>query len=307
MTESRNIDELKRLVISALDKSGALSELRSTVKLHVARAINEEAPIVHLRNDRVDALMATERGQLLTELVVEFLRFYDLKDTLSMLAVEAALPRLRPSEPELAAQCGCSYSRESSVIEQYLARHTNELHFAPQHDLGHTKFDTDAPIHTPPGTGQALDQDDSPLLGGAALGQDDSPLLGGRALTQDNSPLLGGGAANGFAVSGDFSPVSEPGNTSLELDMHRMRNISHEIERISLSSVQQQLKTDGGSPRYDEDEFEPESPLVTQKMKRMDDDVLFESRESLVDLGVAPASKFPIDRNDRFEPAERSS
>ena len=292
MGESRNIDELKRLVITALDKSGALAELRSSVKLQVSRAISEDpqVPLVHQKNERMAALMATERGQLLTELVVEFLRFYDLKDTLAMMTVEAALPRLRPSETELAAQCNCSYSQEMSVIEQYLARHTNELHFAPHHAMRHNQFDADVPIQTPEPL--IADSPSQPAI-------DESPLVIPQRQTID-----------------EFSPTS-PGNTSVEIDMQRMRNISQEIERISLGSAA--LGPTADSPRYDQDEFEPESPQVSKKksasltMKRSglksfdDDDVVIESRESLKDLGEAPASKFPIDQNDKFEPVERST
>ena len=266
---SRNIDELKRLVITALDKNGVLTELRSSVKLHVAKAINEDphSPLIHPRNARVSALMATDRGQLLTELLVEFLRFYDLKDTLSMLMVEAGLPRLRPSELELAKQCGFSYQPTIglSVLEQYLTRQP-EAEYAPHHSLGDSGFD----IHA----GEVSEA------------------------VADNPNEISGGL-----------------NTSLDADMEKMRNISKHMEMLV-------GKPEETSPRYEEDEFDQasvassdekdfeKSPMPLRKgnlSSVVDDDVLFESRESLRNLGETPANRHPIEKNDHIERIDKYS
>ena len=296
---SRNIDELKRLVITALDKNGVLAELRSTVKLHVTRAINEDAhsPLSHPRNPRVSSLMSTDRGQLLTELIVEFLRFYDLKDTLSMLLVEAGVPRLRPSEAELSNQCGFTYQPtvELSVLEQYLTRQP-QVNYAPHHNLGESEFDIHAESVSP--TKDELE-----------------PV----------APII---ATPDMVDANDTSLVGV--NTSLESDMQQMRNISRHMERIGRLEPPEEL-----SPRYDEDEFEAasvsssgqvetvsaalvhddfdESPMPASRKGNgsmnslMDDEVLFESRESLRNLGESPASVNPIDKNAHIERLERSS
>jgi hypothetical protein len=274
---SRNIDELKRLVITALDRCGVLSDLRSTVKLHVARAINEDpqAPLMHQRNPRVTQLLASDRGQLLVELVVEFLRFYDLKDTVSMLLVEGNLPRLRPSETEVASRCGFSrsLSQDVSLLEQLLSFRQQQEDRVPLLEAE----DNIIPAFSPP---------------------------------QD--------------VSDDASsPVT---NTSLDGEMRKMRNISQEIERISLGSTNRFVQDEdpADSPRYEDDfdsapsvvgisarEFVEEidvTPLPRAKRNgfTQDDDVLFASRESLKELGVAPSRLFPMEKNDRVEPFEAS-
>jgi hypothetical protein len=296
---SRNIDELKRLVISVLDRNGVLSDLRSKVKLHVTNAINEDphAPIVHQRNPRIASLMATERGQLLTELMVDLLRFYDLKDTLSMLLVEANLPRLRPSEAELASQCGFVHSPtlDLCVLEQYLARHPNEVHYAPQGEAPQTQFD----VHAEP------DIDSSPLLVREAALISDSPLF---VSNRDDfsPPIATRDVLSGLDEPGDTSPVGI--DTSMEKDMISLRNISRDMERISLTSLAPMRMED--SPRYENDEFDSDEDVSPtrpeQNRSRMRDNdpdaVLFESRESpLRDLGEASASLFPMDRNDIVE------
>jgi hypothetical protein len=308
-TSSRNIDELKRLVISALDRNGVLSELRSTIKVHVARAINEDpnGTVVHQRNARIGALLNTDRGQLLTELIVEFLRFYDLKDTLAMFLVEGRLSKLRPSEAELASQCGVSLSHTSglSVIEQYLLQHSSHVRYEAHHELSSNVFDTHVP-----------DGDSSPLPTREDVEVDhESPLFRGNA-PENVSPTV---AARDLLSNLEEHSTSPLGvNTSLENDMARMRNISQEIERISLSSLAPGMATfDSDSPRYDGDKFESDeendaSPEYrttkrTSSNPRNEDDpdaVLFESRESpLRDLGEAPGNLFPIDRNDFVEKA----
>ena len=249
---SRNIDELKRLVITALDRSGVLSELRSTVKLHVARAINEDPQggiMCHQKNEKFSRLISAEKGLLLTELVVEFLRFYDLKDTLAMLVAEGSLPKLRPSENEIAAQCGLRGSHQDlSLLEQLL-----------------------------------------------------EPARAAAATTTSSSP---------------DSSSSSPVNKSLEGEMAKMRNISQEIERISLGSTNRFVQDEEDA--YDQDDFDSAPPSLSARedvtpvarIKRnsfvAEDEVLFASRESLKELGVAPSRLFPVEDCDRVEPFESS-
>jgi hypothetical protein len=297
---SRNIDELKRLVITALDRNGVLSELRTTVKMHVTRAINEEtnqlkggSGLVHHRGDKLAGLMSTERGQLLTELVVEFLRYYDLNDTLSMFLVEGNLPRLRPSEGELATQCGFRFSptTELSVLEQYLT-HQPGVHFAPQQTGVASRFDTQISSDTVSDTGLNLNH------------------VGTRSPVED-----------GLEIPDDDGGVRGQLNTSLEKDMNQMRRISNEINRISDSKRFDDFSGSDASdsPRY-EDDFESSptengllgldaSPLQSRSQgfsNPIDDNVLFESRESFKDLGESPARKHPIDLSDHIESLDRS-
>jgi hypothetical protein len=279
MTEtSRNVDELKRLVLSQLDSSGVLSELRSTVKLHVMRTIKDElaeGSVTHPRNPRIQALMESERGQLLGELVLEFLRFYDLRDTMAMLQVEAGLGRLRPSETELASQCGLPVpNNELSILEQCLARHAEDLNYPPHHEIMRTDFD-------------AVQEDTSPL-----------PVMRPQAVAQD-SPVF-------RSDPGDLSPPLPARDvisalSPMDNEVEKMRNISQEMERISLSSLAGQRYEDDG---FDSEEETPRPRKFLTVKKKTDevDAVLFESRDSpLRDLGEAPASAFPIDRNDFVE------
>ena len=273
----RNMEELKRLVLSALDKNGVLADLRSTVKLHVTRAINEDPSVAIVpqpASARVSLLMSTERGKLMTELIVDFLRHYELKDTLCMLLSEAGLSKLRPSETEIANQCGFNYAPniDLAVIEQLLSRQ------GPPAASPYAADDSPPTYHlpavSPPGAFVASSDD-------AMLPESPPSRLEGDSL------LL-------------------PVNTSLENDMEQMRRISAEIDRIS--------KDD--SPRYQDDfdeQFSPRqpddvSPLPQGPLKpahRMDflsdDNVLFESRESFKDLGETPAYMHPIDQHDHVE------
>ena len=282
MTEnqvSRNVDELKRLVLSSLDSNGVLGELRATIKMHVMRAVKDElaeSQIIHPRNPRVQALMDSDRGQLLGELVMEFLRFYDLRDTMAMLQIEAGLGRLRPSEAELATQCGLGLSshNSSSILEQCLARHPEDIHYAPHHEIAHSQFDAI----------QTEDSSPLPVIRPQTVAQD-SPVF--RSDPGDLSPPL-----PARDVMSDLSPMDK--------QVAQMRNLSQEIERISLSSLAGQ--------RYEDEGFESEEEtprprkLVTNKKSDEIDAVLFESRDSpLRDLGEMPASRFPMDRNDLVE------
>jgi len=323
---SRNIDELKRLVITALDKNGALAELRSTVKLHVSKAINEEqfSPLVHQRSAKISNLMSTERGQLLTELVVDFLRFYDLKDTLSMFMVEANLPKLRPSETEVAGQCGFTYvpTMGLSVLEQYLTKQPG-VHYAPQHPSVSSEFDIPIPsdvIVEEPARGVV----DTCLFPPVVPADNDSPpdqrLIKSRGLNLSDDS----NNSSGLGLGGNA-------NTSMENDMMQFRRISDEIERISKfdSNVAATYGSDGSdSPRY-EDDFDdspidlgkanlspPLSNHTRSKDSRgtnsasfsnpIDDNVLFESRESFKDLGEFPVRKHPMELNDHIESVDRS-
>lgn len=297
---SRNIDELKRLVITALDRNGVLSELRTRVKLHVTRAINEEnqsvgggSPLVHPRGNKLGALMATERGQLLTELVVDFLRYYELNDTLSMFLVEANLPRLRPSESEVASQCGFRFSPTAglSVLEQYLVQQPG-LHLPPQHANVASRFDTQVPEEGAPS-----------IMHQKLMSEKIVP-------EEDEFAVQEGGLSDRATL-----------NTSLEQDMNQMRRISNEINRISDSKRYDDFSGSdvSDSPRY-EDDFEGPivgdvlegvdfSPLQVRSQgfsNPIDDNVLFESKDSFKNLGESPAKEHPLDLNDHIESLDRS-
>ena len=119
-------------------------------------------------------------------------------------------------------------------------------------------------------------------------------------------------------------------NTSMENDMLHFRRISNEIDRISKYDTNSAaFGSDGSdSPRY-EDDFDDSpidlgkvdlSPLPNPNMRSrdsrgssatsfsnpIDDNVLFESRESFKDLGEFPARKHPMELNDHVESVERS-
>ncbi len=222
VSSSRNVDELKRLVISAMDKNGALAHLRSTVKLHVTRIINnEEIPsdqIEHRPSEKLLGLIATERGQLLAELIADFLQTYELKDSLSMFLSEANMNRsIRPSARELASLCRVPHSTSASVLEQCLMG-THENH------------SDESPLHLPTTVSEA-------------------------------SPQV-------------YSPPDINPNTSLENDMNQLHGISETISNI----------VDGG-------ETSP-FPTVNRFSNPIDDNVLFESRDSFKDLMTSP----PLDR-----------
>lgn len=224
---SRNVDELKRLVISAMDKNGALAQLRSTVKLHVAKIINnEEIPpdqIEHKPSEKLLGLIATERGQLLAELIADFLQTYELKDTLSMFLSEANMNKsIRPSGRELASLCRVPHSISASVLEQCLMGSQE-----PQSD--------ESPLHMPTNISN-----------------------------DEGSPQV-------------YSPPDINPNTSLENDMHQLQGISEAISNI----------VEGG-------ETSP-FPSANRFSNPIDDNVLFESRDSFKDLMTSP----PL---DRFQP-----
>ena len=270
-SSTRNIDELKRLVISALDENGVLTELRSTVKLHVTRAINEDAhsPLVHARNPKMAALMATDRGQLLTELIVDFLRFYQLKDTLSMFSIEASLPRLRPSETELAGQCGFSHSPsvDLSVLEQYLSQQP-EVRYAPQH-----------PIANPPEIDIQVPDD-------SVENESDDSVVINTSLETDMDKLR--------KISMQMNEIAEEPSPRYPDDFDAASSSSSSGGGGGISS---RLLDEDASPL----------PVLTKRDVRKssflddDDDVLFESRDSFRALGESPASDHPISLNDHIE------
>jgi hypothetical protein len=213
LSSSRNMDELKRLVISAMDKNGVLGQLRSSVKLHVSKIINnEEIPsdrvIEHRPSEKLAALVGTERGQLMVELISDFLHTYELRDTLAILLSESNMNKtLRPSQQELASVRGVAQSGSSSILEQC--------------------------------------------------------LMGARQPTDDVSPLTRHNAESPQV----YSPPDINPNTSLENDMNILHGISDTISHI----------VDGETSPL---------PSLAKFSNPIDDNVLFESRESFKDLNT---------------------
>jgi hypothetical protein len=287
---SRNVDDLKRLVLSSLQSNGVINELRATIKKHVIGSINEsEIPLSnHTRNPRVAALLASDRGQLLTEVVMEFLQFYDLRDSLAMLQMEAGLERLRPSEAQLAEQCGLGRvpNLNSSILEQCFQRHPEELHYPPHHELPKTQFDI-----------PTVEEDASSPLPPIRLPVNDSPVF------KSNEPITTDDFSPPLATTKDMITHLDltPPEISSERDVGTLRNIYDAMERVSLTS----LKNPYDDEPFDSDQDETPRPRRNHQRRTDDDAVLFDSRDGdFVSAGVVvPASYCPLDRGDMVEKA----
>ena len=87
---ANNLDELKQIVTKSLESKGILGKIRARLRMHVFEAIDgeEENKLV---NERLQSIESTVEKKIALNLVREFLQYYQLDYTASVLKAEAQL------------------------------------------------------------------------------------------------------------------------------------------------------------------------------------------------------------------------
>jgi hypothetical protein len=135
---SRNLDELKRQIVQNLDKNGKLGELRSEIKLEIFKIIENKK--INLKNN-FNSINSNNLKYF--ELIAEFLKFHNLKDSLNLFLYETNLNKIRPTEIEVSQEFNLlNYSNNTSILEQLIHPESSH-HHPPQSRAG------DYNIHIP--------------------------------------------------------------------------------------------------------------------------------------------------------------
>eukprot|EP00494_Astrolonche_serrata_P026230 UN26491 len=121
------MEQLKILVQQSLEKKGVLREIKASLRKHVFEVIQKEtsSKAEHV-NEKIKNLHTDEKAKLCLDLIREFLVFYELDYTLSLLKVEAEIQpeHLRPPKrPSLGLKFGLNAQKpnpDTSLLEQIL-------------------------------------------------------------------------------------------------------------------------------------------------------------------------------------------
>mmetsp|Transcript_6454 Transcript_6454/g.10027 ORF Transcript_6454/g.10027 Transcript_6454/m.10027 type:complete len:440 (-) Transcript_6454:797-2116(-) len=89
-----SIDDIKEIVTRTLEAKGVLGKIKAELRASVFTAIDEQEKVsgVYLENPLVQKLLSSHEGRVAVDLIREFLEFYELDYTLSVLVPEANLP-----------------------------------------------------------------------------------------------------------------------------------------------------------------------------------------------------------------------
>ena len=83
-------NELKNAVLTRMERSGALAEIKDSIRHEVTQAINKKH--YGTQGESIANLMSTEEGQFTAHIVAEFLEFYGMKGALRSMLLETGLP-----------------------------------------------------------------------------------------------------------------------------------------------------------------------------------------------------------------------
>ena len=137
--DQTNFEELKRMVLGTLEKKGVLGELRATIRSHVCEAVDRD----DYEQEKTKAASLISGGEVLAELVAEFLEFYDLHNALKIFSPEISLPSMRRTRNELASL----YGLQSIDSKQSILHHLVPQVIEPK--MQSTPRQTQSPAGTP--------------------------------------------------------------------------------------------------------------------------------------------------------------
>eukprot|EP00741_Cyanophora_paradoxa_P023780 tig00021621_g22969.t1 len=180
-----SVDEIKEIVTRTLETKGVLGKIRAELRASVFTAIDEQEKEsgIYLENAAIQKLQSTPEGRLAAELVREFLEFYELDYTLSVLLPEANLPEQYQGRDDLSREMelrpeGTKRPLLVELIDRYRkGRGAPGGHAPPVHSpVGHHG----EPTHMPrPSTAPVGHHAPGPLAGagagGAGLGRKAPP------------------------------------------------------------------------------------------------------------------------------------
>ena len=325
---NQNFDDLKKLVVSTLEKNGVLGELRAMIRSHVYNAI-EKDDYEHQR-PKAAKLLSTPDGETVAELVAEFLEFYHLQHSLKIFAPEISLPSQRRSRSDLAHSCNLSKpDPETSLLQQLLAQTTEVKALTPKGKAGLTKpFKTTSPVLTPSQAVLSARDSSSPSIVAppAVTSSETDEKKPFKKLelstSSDEHDLKSPGRSDPMYLSprslalatkpSPAKPASPNDEDSIEADMSRLRQINDEILKLTQSDQKRGFHRDDVD---DDDELRmsasyefnapPRVQLRTQRSQDSDN-VIFESKEFMPDLGGDSVDSSALDGCDHFEEIEKS-
>jgi hypothetical protein len=123
VSNERNLEELKNLVVKTLQTNGVLGEIRAQLRANVYKAIDSEESDQGLDANGASSVKLNKSnvGRLMVEIVAEFFEFYKFRHSLSVFLPEANLGRERRSRAEVALDAGLArVLSDSSVLEQLM-------------------------------------------------------------------------------------------------------------------------------------------------------------------------------------------
>eukprot|EP00403_Amphidinium_massartii_P027861 CAMPEP_0178392198 /NCGR_PEP_ID=MMETSP0689_2-20121128/11557_1 /TAXON_ID=160604 /ORGANISM="Amphidinium massartii, Strain CS-259" /LENGTH=422 /DNA_ID=CAMNT_0020012769 /DNA_START=28 /DNA_END=1293 /DNA_ORIENTATION=- len=125
--------ELKLLVVKTLETNGILGQIRAQLRANVYKAIDAEGVA-----QSVSKLHTSSVGQLMFEIVVDFLEFYGFQHSLSVIHPESGIKVGAKSRSDLAVDAGLlRQSADASVLEQLLNNVRGREVVAPEPDGSH--------------------------------------------------------------------------------------------------------------------------------------------------------------------------
>ncbi|EKX52049.1 hypothetical protein GUITHDRAFT_101957 [Guillardia theta CCMP2712] len=115
--EGPQLDELKELVKGSLQQNGVLASLKAQLRAAVFKVVNDEAGSSRSKSS---AIMESTEGALAVDLIREFMEFYELHSTISVLLPEASLEVDYPGRSPLAVRLGLEESSKEPLLIQML-------------------------------------------------------------------------------------------------------------------------------------------------------------------------------------------
>eukprot|EP00054_Salpingoeca_dolichothecata_P017457 m.104644 g.104644 ORF g.104644 m.104644 type:complete len:530 (+) comp22457_c1_seq2:78-1667(+) len=121
--EGEALEEMKSLVESALVSSGVLSKIKAELRASVFLALDGGGSAPPVDKQKLNAFLKTSQGKLAAELVLEFLEFFGLDFTKSVLLPEAELkPGSFRGRNDLAKELDLHQQQEESNSSPLLAQ-----------------------------------------------------------------------------------------------------------------------------------------------------------------------------------------
>ena len=326
---NQNFEDLKKLVVSTLEKNGVLGELRAMIRSHVYNAIDKD-DYEHQR-PKAAKLLSTPNGETVAELVAEFLEFYHLQHALKVYAPEINLPHERKSRSDLAHSCNLSKpDPESSLLQQLLFQTTEAKPMSPKGNSAAVKQSTSPVLSPSQATLKTRDTMATSPIAPTALAKeaDDRKPFKKLELTTGglDHDLKSPGRSDpmylsprSLALANKPSPVNKPlsptDEDSIEADMSRLRQINDEILKLTQPEQKRGFHREDEVDINDEVDLRmsgsyefhapPRVQLRTQRSQDSDN-VIFESKEFMPDLGGDSVDSSALDGCDHFEEIEKS-
>ncbi|ETV73835.1 hypothetical protein H257_11505 [Aphanomyces astaci] len=155
-------DEVKLLVTQTLESQGILGQIKAQLRAAVYNAIHN---VTHEPTKSKRDLVATKDASLALQVVVEFLRQFNLQQTLSVLTAEASLTEadLSRTRRDVAASLNLSTQQPSSSVTLLIDLINNQVRGHGEHDLPSCQNPSTISNVSPNTSNYARESQDDPL------------------------------------------------------------------------------------------------------------------------------------------------